>query len=136
MTPGELYQWLALRQQIFVLEQQCLFPDMDGRDTEALHLLGGFGDAVQAGLRIFPPIEKGVWHIGRIVLAPTVRGQGYAHEMIRMAIAHCHAVAPDATIEIEAQTGLQSWYGQFGFTAVSRPFILDGLSHVRMHYSP
>jgi ElaA protein len=137
LTVAELYDMLALRQQVFVLEQTCLYPDIDGLDTGAHHLLGwrtleGRRTLV-AGLRCLAPGAKyDEMSLGRVVSAPSARGTGLGRELVAQGIAHATRLHPGHAIRIGAQAHLERFYGGFGFVTVSAPYDEDGIMHVDM----
>jgi ElaA protein len=128
-----LYEALALRQRVFVLEQQCIFVDADGRDQRAMHVLGWHGERLVAYARI---LERGVQFeehtIGRIVVEPDMRGHGVARELMTRAIASiekAHGLVPMA---LAAQSRLEKFYASFGFERISDDYEEDGIIHVDM----
>ena len=126
------YDVWRLRQQVFVVEQDCPYPDLDGRDLEAStrHVVlvdDGDGDGGVVGtLRV---LDDGGWaRIGRVVVAPTVRGRGLAAVMMDEAMALCG----DREVRLDAQTGLTSFYEGYGFVVTGPAFDEDGIMHVPM----
>jgi len=137
LTAADLYAVVMLRESVFVVEQNCPYPDADGRDPKAWHLLGWFGSADQRSLaayaRIFEPglrYEEG--SIGRIVTAPAVRGTGVGRVLMEEALRRLESLAPGQRIKIAAQQRLESFYIGFGFTTISAPYEEDGIMHVDM----
>lgn len=133
-----LYQLLRLRSEVFVVEQACLFPDMDGLDPHCEHLCGTDANgAVVAYARLLPP---GLKHpeaaLGRVVTAAAVRGSGAGRELMRQALAGCQARHPRHAVRIGAQQRLERFYGELGFVTVSEPYLEDGILHVDMLLSP
>ena len=123
------YDVWRLRQQVFVVEQDCPFPDLDGRDLEGptrhLVLLDDEG-AVVGTLRV---LDDGGWsRIGRVVVAPAARGRGLAAVMIDEAMALCG----DREVRLDAQTGLTAFYEGYGFVVTGPEFDEDGVMHVPM----
>lgn len=135
LSPAELYALLRLRSLVFVVEQECPFLDLDGRDAAALHLLGlrkGEGELV-AYARIFAP--DAVFpeaSIGRIVTHPQVRGTGAGKALMAEALRRLDALAPGAPIRLCAQCYLEHFYGGFGFRPAAEPYLEDGIPHVEM----
>jgi ElaA protein len=132
-----VYEVLALRAQVFVLEQQCLYLDPDGLDPHCWHLLGRAADAgLQAYARILPPLTKGPQQtlpmIGRVVTPVTARGAGQGRALMQRAIDECARRWPGQAIEIGAQAHLQRFYASLGFVATSEPYDEDGISHIDM----
>ncbi len=133
-----LYQLLRLRSEVFVVEQACLFPDMDGLDPQCEHLCGTDKDGtVVAYARLLPP---GLKHpeaaLGRVVTAAAVRGSGAGRALMREALAGCHARYPGHAVRIGAQQRLERFYIEFGFVTVSDPYLEDGIPHLDMLLSP
>ena len=123
------YDVWRLRQQVFVVEQDCPYPDLDGRDLEGptrhLVLLDDEG-AVVGTLRV---LDDGGWsRIGRVVVAPTARGRGLAAVMMDEAMALCG----DREVRLDAQTGLTAFYEGYGFVVTGPEFDEDGVMHVPM----
>lgn len=135
LTTAELYAILRLRVDVFVIEQECPYPELDGRDLEpATRHLWVPGDAsgangepsIAAYLRVLQGAD-GVW-IGRVIAHPSARGRGIARGLVRHAVdAHRHE-----RIDIHAQAHLAGWYASFGFEAVGEEFLEDGIAHLAM----
>lgn len=134
-TPLALYQTLQLRDQVFVLEQQSLYGDIDGVDLHCHHLQGrdGHGQLI-AYARLLAPGAKypDASAIGRVVLAPAARGKGLGQQLLAQALAHCLHLWPDAPIMLSAQLAACGLYQRFGFVAVSPPYDDGGIPHVDM----
>jgi ElaA protein len=134
---GALYDMLALRQQVFVLEQTCLYPDIDGLDPGAHHLLGWRAvdgkRELQATLRCLAPGAKYTeMSLGRVVTSPAARGTGLGRELVAQGIACAERLHPGHAIRIGAQAHLEAFYAGFGFQTVSAPYDEDGILHVDM----
>ena len=134
---ADLYAALALRQDVFILEQTCLFPDIDGLDPSALHLLGWHTVDGQrrlvAYLRCLAPGAKyPEMSLGRIVTAPAARGTGIGRELVAQGIAHATAQFPGHAIRIGAQARLERFYQHYGFVTVTAMYVEDGIDHVDM----
>lgn len=139
-APG-LYAVLQLRSEVFVVEQACLYRDIDGLDLAVWHLRGfDEAGALQAYARLVPPGLKGEGYpqpmIGRVVTAPTARGAGQGRALMVEALAECARLWPGQAIEIQAQAHLQKFYGSLGFVATSAPYDDDGIDHVDMRREP
>lgn len=134
----ELYAALRLRQEVFVVEQACAYPDIDGLDPRAWHLLGWVGQGSGAPLlaacaRVFEPgVKYAEASIGRIVSSPAVRRAGYGRLLVDEAIRCTERLAPGAPIRIGAQMYLERFYEGFGFRRCSAPYDEDGIAHVEM----
>ncbi len=136
LTAAHLYDVLQLRSRVFVVEQTCVYLDMDGRDPDAWHLLGRAGaarDTLVAYARVF---EAGVRYaemsIGRIVSAPEVRGTGVGRATVEEAMRRCAQKWPGKPIRIAAQRRLENFYAGFGFTVAGEPYLEDGIEHIDM----
>ena len=137
----DLYAILALRQEVFVVEQRCAYLDCDGRDQEALHLIGwsihGRTRRPLAYLRVLPPGGDGLpVRIGRLLTHTDIRQRGVAGDMLRLAIERLEKSFPGRPIAISAQQYLLAFYERFGFCATSPPYLEDGIPHVDMIRSP
>ena len=130
---GNLYQMLALRQRIFVMEQRCIYLDADGVDTITEHLTGHDGDETVACLRLLPPHVKGPEAaIGRVAVARRYRRQGLGHELMRQAMQRLHEKHRDPAVYLAAQAHLVAFYASFGFEPVGEPYDEDGIAHIDM----
>lgn len=129
-----LYDLLALRSEVFVVEQQCIFQDIDGLDRHTWHLLGEADDgALQAYARLIPPGLKGADAlIGRVVTAPSARGGGAGRALMAEALNRCRQLWPQQAITLHAQAHLERFYAGFGFQPVGAPYIEDGIPHIEM----
>ena len=128
----QLYQMLRFRQAIFVVEQACAYPDLDGLDRRAEHLLVHEGKPLVGCLRVIPYTDERRVAIGRVAVGDTARRQGLARSMMAEALARCAGAYPDYTIILTAQTYLIPFYESLGFQAISEPFDDYGLMHVEM----
>lgn len=130
---AELYEVLRLRTEVFVLEQKCLYQDIDGADPQAMHVLGVRQGELLAYARCFAPGVKFVEAtIGRVLTRSTARGIGLGHELMEQAIRAVSQVWGPQPIRIGAQSHLISYYGQHGFKVASGPYDEDGIEHVEM----
>lgn len=136
--PGpDVYEMLALRQRVFVVEQDCAYQDADGRDAAAWHLLGWSSEAPERRLiayaRVFEPGARyAEVSIGRIVSAPEVRGMGVGRMIVEEAMRFCREQWPGKPIRIAAQRRLEEFYSGFGFLADGKPYLEDGIEHIDM----
>jgi ElaA protein len=137
LTLDELYRLLALRQEVFVVEQQSIYQDVDGYDRGAHHLLGTASpeDATLiAGLRVLPPgLKYPEASLGRVVTAPGARRQGHGRALVEQGLAFIAAHYPGAPIRIAAQHYLRRFYEGFGFHAHGEPYDEDGILHIDMY---
>jgi ElaA protein len=129
LSTGVLYGILKLRSDVFVVEQECAYPDIDGRDVEpdALHLWSEADGEIAAYLRVLNGPPDGVSRIGRVVTAPSARGQGLAAALMHRALA-----ATVGPVVLDAQSYLVDWYRAFGFHVIGDEFLDDGIPHTPM----
>lgn len=133
LTVHELYEILALRGRVFVVEQNCAYLDPDGADQVSTHVWAADGETIKAYLRIVPAGKKFLEvSIGRVITAPETRGTGLGKELMRRGIAACGG----APIRIGAQAHLEKFYGELGFVRASEPYDEDGIMHVEMLRTP
>ncbi|QXC34367.1 GNAT family N-acetyltransferase [Aeromonas sp. FDAARGOS 1407] len=136
LTTDELYELLALRAEVFVVEQTCPFQDLDGLDRRegVWHLLGYRGDLLAAYARVIAPgigDDSGA-AIGRVVTSPRARGDGLGHQLIGEAVKACEVRWPAHSIWLGAQAHLQGFYGQHGFVAEGEGYLEDDIPHIGM----
>lgn len=132
LSAVELYELLKLRVDVFVVEQACAYPELDGNDADCLHLRLTDGSALIACARLWRPTPDHLPRIGRVAVSPTHRGKRLGEALMREAISACEKVYPGEAIEISAQSHLQRFYGSFGFTPISEEYLEDGIPHVDM----
>lgn len=137
LTTDDLYDVLVLRSEIFVVEQACVFLDADGADRASFHLLGAVGDGSDARLGAYLRfIDAGVKYpepsIGRVVVAPPLRGLGCGRVLVEEGLARARATGSTADIVIGAQRHLADFYRSLGFVAEGPPYDEDGIEHVKM----
>lgn len=140
LSVEDLYEVMALRQRVFVLEQACPYVDADGLDPIARHLLGWqldpTGRRLIATARVFerrPGADAdSEASIGRVAVERSSRGRGVGRLLMAEAIDRCRQLAPDRAIRIHAQSYLQQFYEGFGFRPVSSPYLFDGIVHLDM----
>ena len=133
----EVYDIMAQRQHVFVLEQQCLWNDFDGLDLDAHHLLGWRSvdgkRELAAYLRCLAPGAKYTeMSLGRVMTTQAARGSGVGRELVALGIAHAERQYPGHRIKIGAQQYLENFYASFGFVTISAPYEEDGIMHVDM----
>ena len=132
LTIDELYELLQFRQSIFVVEQRCAYPDLDGLDYEAWHLLARAEGVLAGCLRLIPrPLR-----IGRVAVAAPLRRRGLGRGLMSEALSHCRQHYPGLPVLLTAQTYLVSFYRSFGFERTGEPFDDFGLTHVDMELRP
>ena len=136
LAPLEVHDLLQLRSAVFVVEQNCVFLDVDGVDPQCWHLLGraaqGNG-ALLAYCRLVPPgLKYPEPSIGRVVTATAARRTGAGRELMGEAVRRAHELWPGAALRIGAQMYLERFYGDFGFARCSEPYDEDGIMHIEM----
>lgn len=140
LSLNELYDLLKLRIDVFVVEQTCYYPDLDGNNGEldrhpkTIHLLGHKDDELVAYLRILAKRQSYPEHvsIGRVLISDQARGDGLGHELMSQALSLCEKKFPGENIKISAQQHLKSYYQQHGFTQISDMYLEDGIPHIAM----
>lgn len=133
----ELSAIYRARQEIFSVEQNCAYLDVDGHDPGCHHLAAWGNDRTVplAYARIVDPgIKYAEPSIGRVLTTAAARGTGLGRELVRRALAHCVALFPGQGIRISAQTRLCVFYAEVGFFAVGEPYLEDAISHTEMMY--
>ncbi|MGY2799340.1 ElaA protein [Ewingella americana] len=132
LNVAQLYAILALRSEVFVVEQNCPYQDIDGRDLvgENRHIIGWQNGLPVAYLRILD--LDGEVAIGRVIIAPAARGLKLGYQLMERALQSCKKHWPDAEIILSAQAHLQKFYGSFGFVAYTDIYDEDGIPHISM----
>jgi ElaA protein len=129
----QLYSILALRSEVFVVEQKCPYQDIDGKDLETLHLLGMEKDHLAAYLRLFLPTpEQNYLVFGRVVSCPSARKKGYGKKLLQEMVNYCDQNFPGLRIKCSAQYYLKNFYESFGFKAYGDIYDEDGIPHIAM----
>ncbi len=135
LTLEELYKIFRLRSEIFVVEQECIYNDVDGKDLDSLHVMIKDRGRIEAYLRV---IKAGVSYdecsLGRVLVAKEARGKGLAKRIVEEGIECITKRWNENKITIGAQEYLKEFYGSFGFKAVSDVYIEDGIPHLDMRY--
>ena len=132
LNKTELYQIAQLRIAVFVVEQDCPYPDLDDMDQESLHVWIRDGNEIVSYLRITPPGLRFVEpSLGRIVTKQNYRSKGFAENLIKQAINYIYAEKPEA-IRISAQSYLEKYYEKFGFFKASDEYLEDNIPHIEM----
>lgn len=135
LTKEELYAILQLRSEVFIVEQNCVYLDLDRKDFDCWHILGKDDDRLVAYMRVIPVgIESDTeGSIGRIVIDKAYRGKGFGHELVNRGLAlYEDKVGKRHPIIIHAQSQLESFYAQHGFKTISEPYMFEGLLHTNM----
>lgn len=133
LTTNELYDFLELRSDVFVKEQECVFLDIDGRDRHALHILGKKNNKIVAYTRLFKP---GDYYkeasIGRVVVKKEARKYGYGNDLMEFSIKSLQSRFKTNSIKIGAQIYLKNFYENHGFTKVGEEYLEDAIIHIFM----
>lgn len=133
LSMQELYSVLKLRSIVFVVEQNCVYQDIDGKDEKALHLIGRYNNEIVAYARLF---KGGDYFenasIGRVVIHPEARDKKFGHEMMQQAIAGIESHFNETRITISAQLYLQKFYESHGFIVQGETYLEDDIPHVEM----
>ena len=133
LSTKELYAILRLRSEVFVVEQNCVFLDMDNKDHHCHHLMGWNGDLLAAYSRIVPAgISYVESSIGRIVTSPAARGNGIGRELLVNSIDHLYTLYGKRDIRIGAQYYLKKFYESFLFVQKGEIYLEDGIEHIEM----
>ena len=138
LSARDVYALLSLRSAVFVVEQQCIFQDIDGLDLieGVWHLLGWQGEHLVACLRLFDPSQHdGEVVIGRVATVAWIRGSGIGHELMARALEHCATNWPGCAVYLSAQSHLAAYYAKHGFVVVTEPYFEDDIPHIGMRRS-
>lgn len=133
----ELYNILQVRQQVFIVEQSCIYADVDGADLDSWHLMGMTPEGtLVAYLRVLAPTQRrSEPAIGRVLVASSARGQGLGRQLLAEGMKRTQQQFPKGDIVLSAQAHLEGLYEEFGFQAVSEPYLEDGILHIDMRWS-
>ena len=134
LSPHDLHEILWLRQQVFIIEQTCIYPDIDGKDREAVHLIARDKTGTLIGcLRLLPP---GMTHacpaVGRLAISKKFRGQKMGHELMSAGVAKAKELFNNRAVYISAQHHLIPFYRNLGFTPSGESYDEDGILHIDM----
>jgi len=133
LTPRELHDMYRLRVDVFIVEQNCVFQDVDGVDPQCWHLLGYSGRELVAYSRLLPAgVKFAEPSIGRVITARSVRRTGLGRVLMAEAMKRVRTLFGDQPIRIGAQAHLERFYNEFGFTKASEPYDEDGILHIEM----
>ena len=134
LTVNELYSILRLRSEVFVVEQNCVFLDMDNNDQIAYHTMGCLGDDLIATTRLFDIDQSypGYQSIGRVVGSPRHRGIGAGKALMQFSITECERLFGKHPIKIGAQLYLKKFYGELGWEQAGEIYYEDEIEHIPM----
>lgn len=132
----ELYNLMQLRSEVFVVEQNCVYQDVDGKDDKALHLIGEDEGVTVAYCRVFKPKDYfDEASIGRVIVKDKYRDQKLGHSLMKEAIEVIKAEYNETKITISAQLYLKKFYESHGFIQTSEPYLEDDIPHIEMKRS-
>ena len=133
LTLNSLYEVLQLRAEVFVVEQNCPYQDVDGKDQKAMHILGYHKEQLVAYTRVFKP---GYYFdnasIGRVVVKENARQYGFGKDIMKASITFIEDTLDLSTIELSAQTYLKKFYNDLGFKEIGEGYLEDDIPHIRM----
>lgn len=133
LNTKELYDLLQLRSEVFVVEQDCVYQDIDGKDQKAFHMLGYKNKNLVAYTRIFKPGDYfKEASIGRVVVKETQRQYSYGYDIMNASVEAIQKHFKTSDIRISAQTYLKRFYNNLGFKEVGEEYLEDGIPHVNM----
>lgn len=133
LTVQELYAILCLRNEVFVVEQNCIYQDADQKDQHCYHLAGWKDDKLVAYTRLLPPgLSYTEPSIGRVVTSPSARGSGLGRDLMEVSIAKVFYLFGQQPIRISAQVYLTQFYISLGFVPMSEEYDEDGIPHIEM----
>ena len=137
LSTDSLYSILRLRAEVFIVEQECHYQDLDGCDQAGLHLSGFIEGRLACYARLLPPgLKYPEASIGRVVTSPGFRKLGLGKQLMSRAIEHCSTAWPGTGITISAQLYLESFYQGFGFNSAGASYLEDDIPHIRMTWQP
>lgn len=133
LTNMELYNILKERTSVFVVEQNCPYPEVDGKDPQSYHLFKEEYGEIIAYLRVLPAgVSYQEASIGRVFVKKEYRGQGLAEELLRRGLEYINHELRELTVKIQAQEYLRKFYGSFGFQAITETYLEDNIPHIDM----
>ncbi|MEN8788490.1 MAG: GNAT family N-acetyltransferase [Flavobacteriaceae bacterium] len=133
LTKTELYDLLSLRAEVFIVEQECAYQDLDGKDMQALHILGKNGEELLAYARVFEPgyyFEEA--SIGRIVVSPGHRTEGLGKIIVLEAEKAITRYYGNGPVKLSAQSYLRKFYTDLGYRSIGEEYLEDGIPHIAM----
>lgn len=133
MNTLELYTILQLRNEVFIVEQNCPYQDLDNKDQKSFHLMGVMQGQLAAYARLLPQgVSYEYASIGRVITSPKQRRSGAGKALMHEAIKRCTQLFGDGAIKLGAQLYLKSFYESFGFQQTSDMYLEDGIPHIEM----
>ena len=133
LSTAEIYSLLQLRAEVFVVEQNCVYQDIDGKDQKAIHVLGYSDGVLVACSRLFKPKDYFEYSsIGRVIVKESHRDKKWGHELMRVSIDAIKTLFQETKITISAQLYLQKFYESHGFVVVGESYLEDDIPHIEM----
>jgi len=133
LSTNELYEMLQLRSEVFVVEQNCVYQDIDGKDQKAIHVLGYSDGILVAYSRLFKPKDYFEYaSIGRVIVKESYRDKKLGHELMRVSIDAITTLFQETKITISAQLYLQKFYESHDFVVVGESYLEDDIPHIEM----
>jgi ElaA protein len=133
LNPFELYAYLQLRSEVFVVEQNCVYQDLDDKDQQSLHVFIHHHDKLVACARIVPAaLAYPEISIGRVIVAAPYRKKQLGHELMRLCVAQIHSHFGEQKIVLSAQAHLQDFYKKHNFVPEGATYLEDGIPHIHM----
>lgn len=137
LSLDEFHDIIQLREIVFVVEQDCPYLDVDGKDKDALHVFGEYQGNIVATTRILKPGKSyNEVAIGRVVTSPTVRGMGMGKQLMEESMKFVQLHFGKVPVRISAQTYLLKYYKSFGFIETGQEYLEDNIPHFEMLYEP
>lgn len=130
LTTRELYDIYRLRVDVFIVEQECFYPEVDDTDLNCVHIFKKEGNQISSYFRVYR--QDGQARFGRVIVNPVFRGSGLGRELVEEALIACERTFPGEDIYIQAQAYLREFYASFGFEAFTEEYVVDGIPHVDM----
>ena len=134
LSTRELFELMKLRQSVFIVEQECAYPDVDDTDLVSMHLAGYDKDQelVAYARLIKPKVSYPEASIGRVVVSDKARGKKLGEQLMEQALVEMQRLFPNQAIKIGAQQHLESFYNRLGFKTISDMYMEDGIAHIHM----
>ncbi|WP_347923247.1 GNAT family N-acetyltransferase [Pontimicrobium sp. SW4] len=133
LTTKEMYDLLQLRQEVFIVEQNCIYYDIDGKDEKALHIIGKKNNKIIAYTRVFKPDDYfKEASIGRVVVSKEERQHKYGYDIMEASIKAVNDNFNETTIKLSGQTYLKKFYNNLGFKEIGEEYLEDGIPHILM----
>lgn len=133
LTTKELYDLIQLRVDVFCVEQNCVYQDLDGKDEKAIHIIGKKNNKIIAYTRVFKPGDYfKESSIGRVVVRKDERQHKYGYDIMKASIQAVKEYFNETTIKLSAQTYLRKFYNNLGFKEIGEEYLEDGIPHVAM----